>query len=262
MRTRSAQSAVFVRDVVVSFSRWGQKVTAVDKISFDVLSGEWVLLVGHNGAGKSTVLKTLGGQLRPDAGEVLINGTSVQTLKPAQLAMTVFTVHQDPLLGSAPLLTVFENIFVADPKSRSASRSDLMTHYISLLEPIGLAGRIKQPVKVLSGGERQLLALLIARLRQTPVILLDEPLAALDPSKTDLCVAEISAMHREGKTIIQVAHDIRALTARADRIITLQEGQVATDAQLATPKGIVDRDNAGHPEIAVNAQPRTCGSPH
>lgn len=239
MMTMAPRVIVSVRDLVVSFSRWGQMVTAVDNVSFDVFSGEWLLLVGHNGAGKSTLLKAIGGQLQPNAGEVLIDGRHVRVLKPSQLATTVFTVHQDPLLGTAPLLTVFENLFVADPKARRSrtSKSELMGRYASLLEPIGLADRMKQPVKVLSGGERQLLALVIARLRETPVILLDEPLAALDPSKTEACIEEIAAMHREGKTVIQVAHDIRALQARADRTLTLRQGRIVAHADVPDSTG-------------------------
>jgi len=244
MMTIAPRVIVSVRDLVVSFSRWGQRVTAVDNVSFDVSSGEWLLLVGHNGAGKSTLLKAIGGQLQPDAGEVLIGGRHVRALKPRHLATTVFTIHQDPLLGTAPLLTVFENLFVADPKARRSQNSKpaLMGRYASLLEPIGLADRMKQPVKVLSGGERQLLALVIARLRETPVILLDEPLAALDPSKTEVCIEEIAAMHRESKTVIQVAHDIRALQARADRILALRQGRILAHADVA-PKNSIRPDS-------------------
>src|SRR5262245_42030748 len=119
---------VTTTELVVSFSRWGQVVTAIDKVSIEVTAGEWVLLVGHNGAGKSTLLKALGGQLRPDGGRVAISGLDVNSLNLHELAAKVFTVHQDPLLGSAPLLTVFENLFVADLHGRKlgTSRTDVL----------------------------------------------------------------------------------------------------------------------------------------
>jgi putative ABC transport system ATP-binding protein len=133
-------------------------------VSFDVASGEWLLIVGHNGSGKSTLIKAIGGQLRPDAGKVMIDGRSVLGLTASELSERVFTVHQDPLVGSAPLLTVFENLLVADPLARrsGARKSDLSKRYRLLLEEVDLAERIYQPVKVLSGGERQLLTLAVA----------------------------------------------------------------------------------------------------
>lgn len=241
MTAAVAGSLIAVRNLVVSFSRWGQMVTAVDKASIDVPAGEWVLLVGHNGAGKSTLLRAIGGQLRPASGNVIINGRRIDDLSPLELAGTLFTVHQDPLLGSAPLLTVFENLFVADPQAWKGrlSAADLSMRYSALLEPVGLAERMKQSVKLLSGGERQLLAMIIAGLRQAPIILLDEPLAALDPQKTELCIGQISRMHREGKTIIQVAHDVRALRGLADRMVTLKNGQIIADESLQSLTGAV-----------------------
>lgn len=233
--------AVSVRDLEVSYFRWGQRVAVIQQVSLDVAAGEWLLLVGHNGAGKSTLVKAISGQIKPDTGKVLIAEKPVHGLKPRQLAAMVFVVHQDPLMGTAPLLTVFENLRVADGRAQGtdATKSALMERYASLLTPIGLAERMRQPVRVLSGGERQLLALAIARLRDAPVILLDEPLAALDPAKTELCIDEIAAMHREGKTIIQVTHHMRGLQSRADRVLALEGGRIASAANVAAEKRVV-----------------------
>ncbi len=231
------QPIVSARDLAVSYIRWGQTVTALDRVSLDIFPGEWILLVGPNGAGKSTLLAAISGRVPLDAGKVTINGKNLLALKPSQLARMLFTVHQDPLLGTAPLLTVFENLLVADATGRQGwtSKSNTMHRYASLLAPIGLDGRLKQPAKVLSGGERQLLALVIARLRATPVILLDEPFAALDPARTQLCVKEIAAMHREGKTIVQIAHDTRLVQALADRTFTLEGGKLQSLAKTQIP---------------------------
>src|SRR5262245_65237251 len=99
-------------------------------------------------------------------------------MNPNELAEAVFLIHQDPLLGTAPDLTIFENLAVSDPRAESESRRSLQAKYMELLKPSGLDLRMKQPAQTLSGGERQLLALLIARLRPASLILLDEPLAA------------------------------------------------------------------------------------
>lgn len=226
---RKVGASVTVQNLVLSFARWGQSVTALKDVSLNITAGEWLLLVGHNGAGKSTLLKTIGGQLRPDSGSVMIDERDVHNISPRDLAHTVFMVHQDPLIGTAPLLTVFENMLVADPRAFHAheSRASLLNRYISLLEPIGLSNRVRQPAKLLSGGERQLLAMVIAGLRETDIILLDEPLAALDPARTEMCIVQIQRMHRQGKTIIQVAHDIRVLDSLADRVVALEHGHIA-----------------------------------
>lgn len=237
MTNLTGPTTVSVRNCTVSFLRWGQRVRALDDVSIDVFPGEWVLIVGHNGAGKSTLLKAIGGQLQLDAGDVTISGRPIRTLTTRDLAASVFMVHQDPLLGTAPLMTVFENLRVADPKPRVAKR-DVIKHYASLLTPVGLVERMNQPVRVLSGGERQLLALVIAKLRAIPVVLLDEPLAALDPRKVQLCVEEIAGIHRDGTTIIQVAHDTRAIEMRADRIITLKEGRVSSVRDTEKDAGV------------------------
>jgi putative ABC transport system ATP-binding protein len=227
------QTLIAVRDLFVSFSRWGQMFTAVNSISFEVNSGDWVLLAGHNGAGKSTLLRAIAGQLTPDSGEVAIDSSPVHRLPAHERALKVFIVNQDPLLGTAPLLTVFENLFVADPHARKrGSRSALVSRYENLLGPIGLKDRMKQLVRFLSGGERQLLAIAIAGLREVPVVLLDEPLAALDPRMTELCIQEILRMQNSGKTIIHVAHDIDRLRPIADRILTMTKGRLTSDEKL------------------------------
>jgi ABC-type multidrug transport system ATPase subunit len=225
---RKSGASVTVQNLAVSFARWGQKATALKDVSLRIASGEWLLLVGQNGAGKSTLLKAIGGRLRPDSGRVTIGDRDVQDLSPRDIARTVFMVHQDPFLGTAPLLTVFENMMVADPHALHGheSRANLLDRYMGLLSPIGLTERARQPAKLLSGGERQLLTMVIAGLREAELVLLDEPLASLDRARADICTAEIQRMHRQGKTIIQVAHDIRALESIANRVVTLQDGRV------------------------------------
>src|SRR4051812_25835387 len=101
MKVDSSPALIGIRDLVVSFSRWGQMVTAIQNVSLDFFPGAWVLLAGHNGAGKSTLLKAIAGQLRPISGYVMINGQRVADLNPFARSNLLFTVHQDPLLGSA-----------------------------------------------------------------------------------------------------------------------------------------------------------------
>jgi putative tryptophan/tyrosine transport system ATP-binding protein len=227
----NGKMAVEVEDVTVKFRRWGQSVIALETVNLLIPAGEWVMLVGHNGAGKSTLLSALSGQLNLEAGEIKINGEKVNGLGASRIAQHVFHVHQDPLMGTAPKLTLFENLMVADDQAQRAGtrHRDLVEKYHKLLRSIGLADRMKQLARSLSGGERQLIALLIARLRQSSIMLLDEPLAALDPLKTQLCLSLIRALHQSGRTILQVTHDPSLVVTGGDRTIMFRDGKSVYD---------------------------------
>lgn len=234
MNSAEATNHVVVEAVRLSYERWGQKVNALDGVSLVVPRGQWLILVGHNGSGKSSLFRVLCGRATPDSGQARINGKAAREMNPAELAEAVFLIHQDPLLGTAPDLTVFENLAVADPRAASDSKRSLQAKYAELLKPSGLDERMKQPAQTLSGGERQLLALLIARLRPASLILLDEPLAALDPSKAERCLAEIADLRKAGKTIIQVTHDPDLASTLGDRTVVMRSGKVVHDANAQT----------------------------
>ena len=157
--------AVEIGDLTVTFSRWGQTVTALDHVNVRVPKGQWVMLVGHNGSGKSTLLRSISGRLTPDAGTIAIDGRLINGSRSSSAAAQVFHVHQDPLLGTAAKLTLFENLLVADHQAQMdrTSRRKLVAKYEGLLCSIGLSGRLNQLVQYFSGGERQLIALVIAR---------------------------------------------------------------------------------------------------
>ncbi len=228
----SAEQAILdVRRVTVTFCRWGQTVTALDAVTFMVLSGQWVMLVGHNGSGKSTLLRAISGRLRPSTGQIRVNGRLIKDLGGLQRASSVFHVHQDPLLGTSPKLTLYENLLVADKEAHveGTGRKDLTCKYCTLLEPLGLSDRLAQLAGSLSGGERQLVALLVARLRAVPLLLLDEPLAALDPAKSTECMDLIRSLHASGTTILQVTHDASLAFQGGERTVMLRNGGIVYD---------------------------------
>ncbi|MEK7676306.1 MAG: ATP-binding cassette domain-containing protein [Verrucomicrobiota bacterium] len=223
---------VVIESLHLSYQRWGQRVNALDGVSLSVPRGQWLILVGHNGSGKTSLLRVLSGRAVPDCGHAKINGKAAREMNAGELAESVFLIHQDPLLGTAADLTVLENLAVADSHAASESKRSLQGKYVEMLNPVGLADRMKQPVQTLSGGERQLLALLIARLRPASLILLDEPLAALDPSKAERCLAEIADLRKAGKTIIQVTHDPELASTLGDRTVVMRAGKIVHDANL------------------------------
>lgn len=219
------------RGISLSFARWGQKVAALTDVDLAVPRGQWVMLVGPNGAGKTTLLNVISSRVSQDAGRVSIDGKEIGRTSPAELCQRVFSVHQDPLLGTAPVLTVYENLLIADHDAQIAgeSKRSLRNKYAEMLSPLGLDDRLKQQARTLSGGERQLLALLIARLRPASVILLDEPLAALDPNRVDIALNELDGIKRAGKTIIQVSHNIDLSSTLGDRTVGMANGRIVYD---------------------------------
>jgi putative tryptophan/tyrosine transport system ATP-binding protein len=220
-----------VKQVSITYSRWGQNVVALNEIDLVVPQGQWLILVGPNGSGKSTLLKTISARVNPNKGKVLIKNKNVSDMSANEISNSVFHVHQDPLKGTAPTLTVFENLYVAESQKNIAkgSKIELIGKYEKMLREIGLQNRLRQPAMTLSGGERQLLALLIARLRPAPLILLDEPFAALDPSKTEICLKEIFKLNAAGKTLIQVTHNPEYAVTMGDRTIVIDSGEIVHD---------------------------------
>lgn len=234
-----------VKELTVTFERWGQTVNALDAVSLTVPQGQWLILVGPNGSGKSTLLRAISDRIQPKSGQVFIKGKTVRAMSPAEIANLVFHVHQDPLLGTAPTLTVFENLAVADYKAQidHEPKQLLEKKYRDMLKPLGLSNRMKQPVRTLSGGERQLLALLIARLRPSSLILLDEPLAALDPAKAEICMKEIANLSRQGKTLIQVTHDAERAASLGNRTVALHAGRIVYDEMASTRSITIIREH-------------------
>lgn len=217
-----------VSELSVVFNRWGQEVRAVDGISFSAARGDWIALVGPNGAGKSTLLKALMGLATVAAGSIALHGKVLPRDASARRSAGMFMVHQSPLLGTAPLLTPVENLVVAGAVSRSQARA--------LLEAHGLVARADQPAGLLSGGERQYLAILIATLRRPAVLLLDEPFSALDSAREAHCLEMLRHFIDAGGTIIQITHQPGALADSATRWIALDEGTIVADVPFP-PKG-------------------------
>lgn len=213
------------------FIRWGQKIHALKDISLNVQKGEFILLTGPNGSGKSTLFNVISGRIQDYTGTVLINGKSNKKTSQIYISQEVFQVHQDPLLGTASNMTIFENIYVSDLKAQNSklNKHSLMEKYLGLLNPLCLGDRIHQPVYTLSGGERQLLALVIARLRPCNLILLDEPFNALDPKKFNMSVNEIHTINKTGKTIIIITHQLSLVNSMKARVIKIDQGKIVSN---------------------------------
>ncbi len=241
----SSKGFLNIEGLTVTYSRWGQSVHALVDLSLSVPTGQWVILVGHNGSGKSSLLKSIMGQTSITNGKVSIGNDDISCFKLNQLANMFYFVHQNPLAGTAPKLTLFENLLVADRevKNKTVGKKALISKYSELLEPVGLQGRLNQLVQNLSGGERQIASLLIALLRPAKILLLDEPLAALDPARAKICIDLIKHLHREGRTILQISHDLSFAKAEGERVVALSDGSIVFDSPTKSIRTSSELDN-------------------
>ncbi len=133
-----------IEDLNVTFSRWGQTVKAIEGINLTIPAGQWLFVVGHNGSGKSTMLRAISGSLIPNGGKIRVDGDVLSSLSSSRISERVFHVHQDPLLGTAPTLTLFEKLFVDESAAqrRANSRAEQHEKYYHVLQSLGLEERL------------------------------------------------------------------------------------------------------------------------
>lgn len=206
-------------------------------LSLKVAEGEFVSVIGSNGAGKSTLLNAISGDYPIDSGEIFINGKEVSRLNSWQRASFVARVFQDPLAGSCESLTIEENMALAYQRgqkrglgfSLNRAMRELFKERLAWLG-LGLENRLTDQMGRLSGGQRQAVSLLMASLRPSSILLLDEHTAALDPKTTDFVMELTHKIVREQKlTTLMVTHSMRQALDFGDRTVMLHQGQVAFD---------------------------------
>lgn len=212
-------------------------VHALVAVSLHVPAGQFVTVVGANGSGKSTLASVVAGSVPPTAGRVVVDGHDVTHLPVHQRAGAVSRVFDDPRAGSATTLSVEENLALAMARGRrrglrpavTRQRRRVMREALATLG-LGLEDRLHQPVGLLSAGQRQSLTLVMAALRDPSVLLLDEHLAALDPTTAQRVLSLTTALAAQaGSTTVMVTHDMQAALATGDRLLVMRDGSVATD---------------------------------
>lgn len=210
---------------------------ALRDLSLVLKKGDFVTVIGSNGAGKSTLLNMISGRLAPDTGRVLIDSKDVSRTAEHLRAKLVSRVFQDPMLGTAPRLTIEENLAIALTRGQrrglgmavtSARRQQFRKELASL--EMGLEDRLAMRVGMLSGGQRQALSLLMATFVEPRVLLLDEHTAALDPSRAEL-ISKLTAqaVERHHLTTLMVTHNMEQALALGNRLIMMHEGEIVLD---------------------------------
>lgn len=239
------------RDLHVTFNAGTPMETpAMRGVDLIVPEGQFVTVIGSNGAGKSTFLNALAGELRVDTGAIVIDGKDVTRTDTAARAGQVARVFQDPLGGSCADLTIEENLALAVargtrrrllPALTRAARDDFRDHVSRL--GLGLENRLGDKMELLSGGQRQAVSLLMATLRPMKVLLLDEHTAALDPKTAAFVLALTRDIVAErGLTTLMVTHSMRQALDVGARTVMLHEGRVVLDVSGADRDGLTVED--------------------
>ncbi len=226
---------IHLKDVSMVYGCNGTRTTALDRISFDVQWGEYVVITGESGAGKSTMLTILGGLQVPTEGVVRICGADLSALPADGLAdfrrETIGFVFQSYHL--LPYLTARENVMVPMSPARVPPR-EKEERANGLLASVGLAGKEDRLPSQLSGGESQRVAIARALVHDPPVLLADEPTGNLDSATGEQILELFSSLHARGKTVLMVTHNPANLV-RATRSLRLRDGRVEEDRVLRLP---------------------------
>jgi len=210
---------------------------ALRGMTLEIPAGQFVTVIGSNGAGKSTFLNAISGDLGVDSGSITIDHVDVTRQPVWARAQRVARVFQDPMAGTCEDLTIEENMALADQRGsfrglRSAVKKSLRETFRERLSTLGLGleNRLTDRIGLLSGGQRQAVSLLMAALQPSRILLLDEHTAALDPRTADFVLQLTARIVAEGQlTTMMVTHSMRQALDVGERTVMLHQGQVVLD---------------------------------
>ncbi len=207
---------------------------AIDHVNLALKPGDFVTVIGSNGAGKSTLMNIISGVLYPDIGNVQINGKNVTGMSEYRRSKMIGRVFQDPMAGTAPSMTIEENLAMAYSRNHprtlrrgvTKKRREFFREVLESLH-LGLENRLSAKVGLLSGGERQALSLLMATFTEPAILLLDEHTAALDPSRAELITNLTKGIvEKYNLTTLMVTHNMQQAIDLGNRLIMMDKGQI------------------------------------
>ena len=208
--------------------------TALDGLSLHVKRGDFISIIGANGAGKSTLFNAVCGSFFVDRGRVILDGQDVTMAPEHQRAKVIGRLFQDPMRGSAPGMSIEENLVLAAGQggwlSRAGRREKQAFRDRLALLNMGLEDRMKQPVGLLSGGQRQALTLMMATLSSPKLLLLDEHTAALDPATAEKVLSLTTRIVAENNlTCLMITHNMASALELGNRTIMMDQGRIVFD---------------------------------
>ena len=225
---------------------------ALDHLNLTIKDGDFVTIIGSNGAGKSTLFNAICGGFFVDEGFVELDGEDITFVPEHKRAKYIGHLFQDPMKGTAPHMTIEENLAIAYLRASKGQHAylsrvskkdkEFFREALGQLD-MGLEDRMKNPVGLLSGGQRQALTLLMATLQKPKLLLLDEHTAALDP-KTAAKVLETTEfiVNRDHLTTLMITHNMRDAIAHGNRLIMLNEGKIILDIKGEEKKKLTVED--------------------
>jgi len=215
------------------YSALGEEKTVFNGLSLEINQGDFISVIGSNGAGKTTLLNTID----LDDGYIEVDGKNINNLAKHKRGEFISKVYQNPALGTAPSMTIFENLSMADNKGKIFGLSlglnySRKEYYMSLLKELdlGLENLLDTEVQYLSGGQRQCLALIMATLNQPKVLLLDEHTAALDPKTSKIIMDKTEEIVKKSEIpTLMITHNLQDVIRYGNRLIMLHNGEIILD---------------------------------
>lgn len=212
---------------------------ALDQVSLELAAGDFATIVGSNGAGKSTLFNAITGAFYVDEGQIILGGENITYRKEHIRSKEIGHLFQDPLKGTAPHMTIEENMALAYLRASTSSHAffsrisskekQMFREQLSLLN-MGLEDRMKQPVGLLSGGQRQALTLLMATMVTPKILLLDEHTAALDPATAQKVLELTKRIVSERRiTCLMVTHNMHQALELGNRTLMMDSGHIVLD---------------------------------
>lgn len=215
-------------------------------LSLTVNRGDFISIIGGNGSGKSTLLNSIAGTFRIDSGRILLDNDYITHFSEEERAKNISRVFQDPMMGTAPRMTVAENLAIALNRGekrglRKTLNEENYSRFFEILQGVGLnlENKLDTEVGLLSGGQRQVIALLMATIKKPKLLLLDEHIAALDPKATQQVMALTERRIGENNiTSLMVTHNMQHAIHYGNRLIMMDQGRVVIDVKGEQKKNL------------------------
>jgi biotin transport system ATP-binding protein len=223
-----------VRNLSVRFGGTGKTVNALDRINLELRKGEFLLLAGSNGSGKTLLMRCMAGLLRGQEGEVLLRGRPISLIQSLRRELGI--VFQDP--ESQILGETVEEDAAFGPENLGFSKEETKRRVDAALEAVGLETKRDRPPRRLSGGEKRRLAAAGVLAMGCGIVIMDEPFANLDWPGVVQVLEILSSLKQEGKTLIVLTHELEKVLALADRLVILHQGLIRDDG---SPTEVLDR---------------------
>lgn len=231
---------ISLKDISKTFNKGTpNEVCILKNFNLEIKKNDFIIVIGSNGSGKTSLLNLIAGTIKPEEGRILLDDKDISSYKDFERSRWLARIFQNPLAGTASELTILENFRLASlrtsAKGFKTGTGDkfkaLVKDRISILN-LGLENKVDQEMGSLSGGQRQALALLMAIMDETKLLLLDEPTAALDPRTSILIMKLTEKVIKEfSLTALLVTHQLKDVIGHGTRIIQLKEGQIIRDLE-------------------------------